>query len=149
MNMQGIDKCSIYRELWMFIWCIYSMGRSTWIYLCGGLLDPNCSASFQRAMHYNDVIMREMASQITSFTIVYSSVYSGADKRKHQSSASLVTDEFPTQKASNAENVSIWWRHHDQRQCSVYRDCKSGRHILWHCTSSLCCWWHGIKFDTD
>ena len=23
------------------------------------------------------------------------------------------TDEFPAQKASNAENVSIWWRHHD------------------------------------
>ena len=25
---------------------------------------------------------------------------------------SLVTGEFPTQKSSNAENVSIWWRHH-------------------------------------
>ena len=25
---------------------------------------------------------------------------------------SPVTGEFPTQKASNAENVSIWWRHH-------------------------------------
>ena len=24
-----------------------------------------------------------------------------------------VTGEFPTQRASNAENVSIWWRHHD------------------------------------
>ena len=30
-----------------------------------------------------------MASQITSFTIVYSAVYSDADKRTHQSSASL------------------------------------------------------------
>ena len=30
-----------------------------------------------------------MASQITSLTIVYSTVYSGADERKHQSSASL------------------------------------------------------------
>ena len=30
-----------------------------------------------------------MASQITSLTIVYSTVYSGADQRKHQSSASL------------------------------------------------------------
>ena len=26
---------------------------------------------------------------------------------------SPVTDEFPAQRASNAENVSIWWRHHD------------------------------------
>ena len=25
---------------------------------------------------------------------------------------SPVTDEFPAQMASNAENVSIWWRHH-------------------------------------
>ena len=39
--------------------------------------------------HYNDVIMSKMASQITSLTIVYSTVYSGADQRKHQSSASL------------------------------------------------------------
>ena len=40
-------------------------------------------------IHYNDVIMSAMASQITSLTIVYSSVYSVADQRKHQSSASL------------------------------------------------------------
>ena len=39
--------------------------------------------------HYSDVIMGTMASQITSFTSVYSSVDSGADQRKHQSSASL------------------------------------------------------------
>ena len=38
--------------------------------------------------HYHDVIMSAMASQITSFTIVYSTVFSGADQRKHQSSAS-------------------------------------------------------------
>ena len=39
--------------------------------------------------HYNDVTMGAMASQIASLTIVYSTVYSGADQRKHQSSASL------------------------------------------------------------
>ena len=39
--------------------------------------------------HYNDVIMGSIASHITSLTIVYSAVYSGADQRKHQSSASL------------------------------------------------------------
>ena len=38
---------------------------------------------------YNDVIMTTMASQITNLTVVYSTVYSDADKRKHQSSASL------------------------------------------------------------
>ena len=39
--------------------------------------------------HYCDVIMGAMASQITSLAIVYSTFYSGADQRKHQSSASL------------------------------------------------------------
>ena len=68
----------------------------------------------------SDVIMGAMASQITSLMIVYSAVYSGADQRKYQSSASLafvrgnsqVTGEFPAQRASDAENVSISWRHH-------------------------------------
>ena len=40
-------------------------------------------------LHYDDVIMGTMASQITSLTIVYSTVYSDTDQRKHQSSASL------------------------------------------------------------
>ena len=39
--------------------------------------------------HYVDVIMTTMASQITSFTVVYSAVYSDADQSNHQSSASL------------------------------------------------------------
>ena len=39
--------------------------------------------------HNGDVLMGTVASQITSLTIVYSTVYSGADQRKHQSSASL------------------------------------------------------------
>ena len=63
------------------------------------------------SIHYNDVIMGTMASQINSLTIVYSNVYSGADQRKHQSSASLafitgfyvgnsrVANEFPAQRA--------------------------------------------------
>ena len=63
----------------------------------------------------------EMASQITSLTIVYSNVHSGADQRKHQSSASLAfvrgihrwPVNSPHKGPVNAENVSIWWRHHD------------------------------------
>ena len=85
--------------------------------------------------HYCDVIMGEVVSQITSLAIVYSIVYSDADQRKHQSSASLAF-EFPAQKASNAENVSIWWRHHDfdpsvlsdikPALCSVMAWCRTG-----------------------
>ena len=55
--------------------------------------------------------MGAIASQITSRTIIYSTIYSDADQRKQQSSASL-TGEFPAQMASNAENDPIWWRHH-------------------------------------
>ena len=50
-----------------------------------------CLAStiWKKGTHYGDVKMGPMASQITSLTIVYSTVYSDADQRKHQSSASL------------------------------------------------------------
>ena len=44
---------------------------------------------YHSVFHYSGVMMVAMASQITSITIVYSTVYSGADQRKHQSSASL------------------------------------------------------------
>ena len=40
-------------------------------------------------IHYSDVIMSTMASQITGVSIVCSAVCSGAHQRKHQSSASL------------------------------------------------------------
>ena len=51
-------------------------------------------------------------------------IYSGADKKKTSKlrvtclcvGNSPVTDEFPAQRVSNAENVSIWWRHHGKYQ---------------------------------
>ena len=33
---------------------------------------------------------------------------------------SLVTSEFPAQRASNTENVSIWWRHHASCTCQCH-----------------------------
>ena len=69
--------------------------------------------------HYIDVIMTTMASQITSLMIVFSTVYSGADKKTSKlrvtglcGGNSTGTGEILAQMASNAENVSIWWRHH-------------------------------------
>ena len=46
-------------------------------------------SSLVYTMHYGDVIMIAMVSQINSLPIVYSTVYWGADQRKHQSSVSL------------------------------------------------------------
>ena len=56
--------------------------------------------------------MGAMASQITSLTIVYSTVYSGGDQRKYESSASLafvrgIHQWIPRTKASNAAKASI------------------------------------------
>ena len=83
------------------------------------ILDWNCVTQRGEEPHYSDAIMGVITSQNTSLTIVYPTVHSDADQRKHQSSASLAfagnspgTDEFPAQMASNAENASIWWRHH-------------------------------------
>ena len=45
----------------------------------GGLAFQNAGKS---CFHYIDVIMTTMASQITSLTVVYSTVYSDADKKK-------------------------------------------------------------------
>ena len=71
-------------------------------------------------VYYSDIIMGTMAPQITSLTIVYSTILFG--RRSKETSKlrvaglcagnSPVTGEFPAQMASNAENVSIWWHHH-------------------------------------
>ena len=57
-----------------------------WMWLLIHALTPNVGLV---NLHYIDVIMGAMASQITSLAIVYSPVYSGANRRKHQSSVSL------------------------------------------------------------
>ena len=66
--------------------------------------------------------MGAIASQITSLTIVFSTVCLFRRRSKKTSKLrviglcvgnSPVTGEFPAQMASKAENVSIWWRHHD------------------------------------
>ena len=75
--------------------------------------------------HYRYDIMSEMASQITDISIIYTTVCSGADQRKHQSSVALafVKEKFtgdrwiPAQRTSNTENDSIWWRHQGTRPC--------------------------------
>ena len=48
-----------------------------------------CRNHLHMNARYSDIIMSTIGSQITSLTIVYSVLSSGADQRKHQSSASL------------------------------------------------------------
>ena len=53
----------------------------------GSCMGPDWA--FYSSFHYGDVIMSTIGSQITSLASVYSIVYSDADQRIHQSSASL------------------------------------------------------------
>ena len=68
--------------------------------------------------HYKDVIMGEMASQITSLTIVYRLFRRRSKKTSKLRVTGLcegnspVTGEFPAQMASNMNNVPIWWHYH-------------------------------------
>ena len=72
-------------------WCINGLHRNSssmyTVSQCGRCM--GCAKLKKYWAYQNDVIMRAMASQITSLIIVYSIVYSGTDQRKHQSSASL------------------------------------------------------------
>ena len=48
---------------------------------------------------------------------------------------SLVTDEFPAQWASNAENVSIWWRHRESYKLSNRQSYENGDTIYQNITT--------------
>ena len=65
-----------------------------------------------------------MVSQITSVSIVclFNRLFRRISKKTSKlrftglmGENSPVTAGFPSQRASNAENISIWWRHHDMK----------------------------------
>ena len=66
-----------------------------------------------------------------------------AQIKENIKASSLVTDEFPAQRACNAVNVSIWWRHQDLLPCDVINidDMKSssaGPIKIWRTHTSPC-----------
>ena len=75
-----------YDKSWSYISCATVSSSATMLTYNGRYQISRYHVSFK---HYGDVMMSTMASQITSLTIVCSTVYSGANPRKHQSSASL------------------------------------------------------------
>ena len=80
-----MDSLNVPFEIWM---CVKTKGDSRTI---SAQLGGHFIMTLWHLLtsHYSDVIMSTVASQITSLTIVYSTVHSGTDQRKHQSSASL------------------------------------------------------------
>ena len=99
--------------------------------------------------HYSDVIMTTMASPITSLTVVYSIVYSDADERKTPTlrvtglcaKNSSVNSEFPAQRASDAENASIWWRHYDLHTDTTNFFMKMCCDVIETCFAQNIIWW--------
>ena len=84
------------------------------------------------------IIMGSMASQITSLTIVYSTVIRAQIKTnikvpRHWPLCGEFTGtgEFPAQMASDAGNISIGWRHHAFRDGRLVSG--PGRASLWLC----------------
>ena len=71
---------------------------------------PFCNGT--AVCHYNDIIMRAMASKIASVLIDCSTVCSGADKKKSTLRVpGLCEVNSPPQRDSNAENASRLIRH--------------------------------------
>ena len=88
-----------------------------------------------------------MASQITSVLMVYSTVCSGADQRKHQNSASLAfvrgIHRWPVNSPHKGpmENVSIWWRHHGPHRSCHFDNLRCSH---WWKKSSM---WQPFRFN--
>ena len=79
--MSAIDRIyANHKSVPVMVWCRHTKKP---------LQKPMLTQIFFAICHHSDVIMGTIASEITSLTIVYSTVYSDADQRKHQSSASL------------------------------------------------------------
>ena len=118
--------------------------------------------------------MSAMASQITSLTIVYLNIYSGADQRKHQCSVSLVfvrgTHRWPvnsphkgpvTRKMFPFDDVimSITLRLMEWNQPKIYSICPipiqycNSTGPLCHAYKDAICWaslkWHGLVITSE
>ena len=78
---------------WSWVICLIRSSHRKWPNrraVCNGRQPPaKWAIAVIRGVHYSDVIMIAIASQITSVSIVNLIVCSGADQRKYQSSASL------------------------------------------------------------
>ena len=76
-------------------------------------------------MHYNDVIMSAMrlkspASRLFTQPFIQAQIKENTKAPRHWSLCGEFTTEFPAQRTSDAENVSIWCRHHGIPICFSY-----------------------------
>ena len=75
--------------VWMFFMTFSKLTVFYFVYNFQWINFTHSQGLHNATIHCSDVIMSSMASKITSLSIVYSTIHSGADQSKHQSSASL------------------------------------------------------------
>ena len=110
------ERCTGPATHWFLCYCGVSLLTTITLYvICYNYMTVN--------MHYGDVIMTVLASQITSVSIIYSTICLGADQRKHGSSVSLAfvwgihrwpvnsPHKWPvTRKMFRFDDVIVWLR---------------------------------------
>ena len=94
------------------VWDLLLFKVPTWLWEHD--YDIKLTTSIDLFIHYGDVIMDTMVSQITSLTMftqpfIQMQINENIKAHRHWP----LCGEFPAQMASNMENVSIWWRYHD------------------------------------
>ena len=91
----SMRRCVVHNDLWNWPMSSRSFSHNVWIKLLKHGTSCHVRSTACTDMdgffpyHYSDVIMSAMASQITGAFFVCSTVWSGADQWKHQSSSSL------------------------------------------------------------
>ena len=87
----NVCQCTIDSNIWSRVIVTYKKKQDNHKQVPGDLLGPlgyfDYGMACRWVIQFIDTVT--MASQITSLAVVYSTVYSDADQRKHQSSASL------------------------------------------------------------
>ena len=83
-----------------------------------------CKSSYSLQWRHNE---RDSVSNHQPYDCLFNCLFRRRSKKTSKLRAtglcmgnSPVTSEFPTQRASNAENISIWWRHHVHWLAMVY-----------------------------
>ena len=121
--------------------------------------------SFTNSLHYGDVIMSAVSSQITSVSPdgLRNRLFRRRSKKTSKfrvtglcEGNSPVTGQFPSQRTSNAENVSIWWRHHGSSNLFLRLElCNTSRvayRLLWKIQCVAHCalyFWYLIVMDIN
>ena len=129
-NIPALVQISHYlNQWWLIYWLIYT---SLGIHESNPNIVKSLCLYLISHLHYSDVILNVMVSQTTSVSIVYWTVCSGADQRKHQSSASRafvrVIHRWPvksphkvsvTRKVYPCDDVIMTQSHHCRALCKI------------------------------